>query len=112
MTGVAKHGVYVDQKIYEDRVSTCQNEETYCSRLFELVFHKDEAKGSIVSGEGKTPKTGEAYLKLHENHMAAIRSQAVTKFADKWKVIEQKFDTKCRMIRCNRLKSWLGESFN
>ena len=114
LIGAAKHGVYVDQKVYEDRVSTCQNEETYCSRLFELVFRREDAKASTVAGEGKNPKTGVAYLKLDENRMAAIRSQAVTKFADKiqWKVIEQKFDTKCRMIRCNRLKSWLGESIN
>ena len=69
---------------------------------------------STVAGEGKNPKTGEDYLKLDENHMAAIRSQAVTKFVDKiqWNVIEQKCDTKCRMIKCNRLKNWLADSIN
>ena len=45
----AKNGVYVDQKIYEDRVSTCQNEETHCSRLFELVFRREKRHGIYCS---------------------------------------------------------------
>ena len=82
LTGAASHGVYVDETIYEDKISYCTNVETYCSHLFELVFRREDALVSTVNGNGTNPKTGAKYHKLDENRMAAIHCQADMKFKD------------------------------
>jgi hypothetical protein len=78
----------------------------YTLKLFELVFSRKEAIVSSVEGKG------EKLTQLDPNRMMAIHEQTLRHFKDSdtkcsWETTKKVIDSKCRMDRKNRCKTWV-----
>jgi hypothetical protein len=107
LVGSASRGVYV--KANHLRGITTKIPTNYTLKLFELVFSRNEAFASSVEGKG------EKLTQLDPNRMMAIYEQTLRRFKDSdtkcsWETTKKVIDSKCRMVRNNRCKTWACKS--
>lgn len=104
LVGSASRGVYVSAELLEK--ITTKLPTNYVLKLFELVFSRREA--SVSSVEGKAEKL----LKLDANRLTAVFEHHLHRFKSdntlSWEAMKKIIDSKCRMVRNNRCKTWAG----
>jgi len=108
LVGSSSRGVYVPKMKLEGL--TTKIPSNYTLKLFELVFSRDEAFAGSVEGKG------ERLIKLDANRIMAIYEQTDRHFKTSenkcnWETTKKVIDSKCRMVRNNRCKTWAGKSF-
>ena len=106
LVGAASRGVYVSKKLLEK--ITTKLPKNFILKVFEIVFSRQEAAQSSVEGKG------EKLRKLDSNRLSAVFEHHQLKFNKtpevklSWDEMKKIVDSKCRMVRNDKCKTWAG----